>query len=179
MDDLLSATTSKTYVPLVDSSGAVFDEDEDTYPIGYRWLHRFCTIQAVLPRYSTFISENYAPDERRHRSQIIMNRKDVQRPETILENMLWALDNEEFENVNFENVNLECKRHPRKRIKKCRHNCSIFTYIQKNMVFIRVLDNVKSRYSGLSRICGTCIDAGPKNNGCWAVLEVGGPSKGV
>ena len=97
MDDLYSPRPSKTHASETDSFGAVLDEDEHTTPIGYRWLHTFCASKAVLPRYSTFVTPNFSPTKLYHVSQNVLSSADVPKIDTVLGNMVWALENEGIE----------------------------------------------------------------------------------
>ena len=97
MDDLYSPRPSKTHASETDLFGVVLDEDEDTTPIGYRWLHAFCASKAVLPRYSTFVTPNFSPTKLYHVSQNVLSSADTPKIDTVLGNMIWAIENEGVE----------------------------------------------------------------------------------
>ena len=88
----------KSFAFEINESGIIVDEDVDTQAMGYRWLHSNCAQKAFLPRHSTFVTEKLAHGRMYHSSQLVLERNSVEKlPSSILEHMLWALENEGFE----------------------------------------------------------------------------------
>jgi hypothetical protein len=97
MDDLYSPRPSKTHASETDSFGVVLDEDEDTTPICYHWLYTFCASKAALPRCSAFVTPNFSPAKLYHVSQKVLSSSDTPKIDTVLGNMIWAIENEDIE----------------------------------------------------------------------------------
>ena len=84
-------------MPQIDSFGVVLDEDQETTPIGYRWLRTFCASKAVLPQCSMFVTPNLSAAKFYHVSQNVLSSTDIPKIDNELGNMIWAIENEGIE----------------------------------------------------------------------------------
>ena len=103
MDGPYSPRSSKIYAEEVDAGGAVIDEDEDTYPVGYRYLHSTYASKAVLPRHSTFVSKASKLTRNYHSSHTVLTETEFSLPANaskasmLLQHIIWALKHEVLE----------------------------------------------------------------------------------
>ena len=109
MSDKYSPNPSRSHASSTDRFGNL-DEDDSTYPVGYRWLHCYCAGKAILPKYSTFVTSNYSPERQYHVSQIVIPDFDTPRMQSVYENAIWALENEGMELRDIKNCNYYSKR---------------------------------------------------------------------
>jgi len=69
MEEQYPLCAAESHAAIADSFGNAVDEDVNTSPLGYRWLHTFTASEAFLPRHSTFVTsqttrEQYHPTQR-------------------------------------------------------------------------------------------------------------------
>lgn len=94
MNDSCSPRPAKSHGSEIGFFGVVLDEDQETTPIDYGWLHTFCASKAVLPRCSTFVTPNLSPAKFYHVSQYVLSSMDIPKIGNELGNMIWAIEME-------------------------------------------------------------------------------------